>query len=141
MNNTGEKVPDQIIDFQPDALEIKNQKLPKRIAFGVWLPFIILVIAIVWACLAKTDVVVRGNGKLVTDFPASIPDLTAAKPVLEKFAGWKQSIKECGSYAKLPKNARTYVEFIESFTNTPVGIVSVGADRNQTFFRQKIWSK
>lgn len=81
------------------------------------------------------------NGKLVTDFPASIPDLTAAKPVLEKFAGWKQSIKECGSYAKLPKNARTYVEFIESFTNTPVGIVSVGADRNQTFFRQKIWSK
>ena len=72
MNNTGEKVPDQIIDFQPDALEIKNQKLPKRIAFGVWLPFIILVIAIVWACLAKTDVVVRGNGKLVTDSPTIV---------------------------------------------------------------------
>ncbi len=72
MNNTGEKVPDQIIDFQPDALEIKNQKLPKRIAFGVWLPFVVLVIAIVWACLAKTDVVVRGNGKLVTDSPTIV---------------------------------------------------------------------
>ena len=72
MNNTAENVPVQIIDFQPDALEIKNQKLPKRIAFGVWLPFIIVVIAIVWACLAKTDVVVRGNGKLVTDSPTIV---------------------------------------------------------------------
>ena len=72
MNNTAENVPVQIIDFQPDALEIKNQKLPKRIAFGVWLPFIIVVIAVVWACLAKTDVVVRGNGKLVTDSPTIV---------------------------------------------------------------------
>ena len=79
------------------------------------------------------------NGRIVTDFPANIPDLNAAKPVLEKFTGWKQSIKECTSYSKLPKNAKKYVEFIEAFTGTPVGIVSVGADRNQTFVREKIW--
>nr|MCR4630619.1 adenylosuccinate synthetase [Treponema sp.] len=79
------------------------------------------------------------DGKIVTDFPASIPELNRAKPVLQKFAGWKQSIKECTSYKKLPKAARDYVEFIEDFTGTKVGIVSVGADRNQTFVREKIW--
>jgi adenylosuccinate synthase len=31
------------------------------------------------------------------------------------------------------------VEFIEEFTGTKVGIVSVGAERNQTFVREEIW--
>ena len=79
------------------------------------------------------------DGKIVTDFPTSIPDLNKAKPVLKKFPGWKQAITACSSYKKLPKNAKAYVQFIEEFTETKVGIVSVGADRNQTFIREKIW--
>lgn len=79
------------------------------------------------------------DGKIVTDFPTSIPELNKAKPVLKKFPGWKQAITACTSYKKLPKNAKAYVEFIEEFTETKVGIVSVGADRNQTFIREKIW--
>lgn len=79
------------------------------------------------------------DGQIVTDFPTSIPELNRAKPVLKKFPGWKQAITACTSYKKLPKNAKEYVEFIEEFTETKVGIVSVGADRNQTFIREKIW--
>ena len=79
------------------------------------------------------------DGKIVTDFPASIPELNRAKPVLQKFAGWKEDITKCTSYKKLPKNAKEYVKFIEDFTGTKVSIVSVGADRNQTFFREKLW--
>ena len=79
------------------------------------------------------------DGQIVTDFPASIPELNRAKPVLQKFEGWKADITKCTSYKKLPKAAREYVEFIEDFTGTKVGIVSVGADRNQTFVREKIW--
>ena len=79
------------------------------------------------------------DGKIVTDFPTSIPDLNKAKPVLKKFPGWKQAITACTSYKKLPINAKAYVQFIEEFTETKVGIVSVGADRNQTFIREKIW--
>ena len=79
------------------------------------------------------------DGQIVTDFPASIPDLNKAKPVLQKFAGWKQAITSCTSYDQLPKNAKEYIEYIEDFTGTKVGIVSVGADRNQTFVREKIW--
>ena len=65
--------------------------------------------------------------------------MNKAKPVLQKFAGWKQAITSCTSYEQLPKNAKEYVEYIEDFTGTKVGIVSVGADRNQTFVREKIW--
>ena len=79
------------------------------------------------------------DGEIVTDFPTNIPALNKAKPVLQKFKGWKQSIKELSKYSKLPKEAKEYVDFIEDYTGTKVGIVSVGPDRNQTFAREKIW--
>ena len=79
------------------------------------------------------------DGQIVTDFPASIPALNKAKPVLQKFKGWKSSIKELSKYSQLPKQAKAYVDFIEDYTGTKVGIVSVGPDRNQTFNREKIW--
>lgn len=81
------------------------------------------------------------NGKIVTDFPANVDELNAAKPVLQKFQGWKASLKECRSYKKLPKNARAYVEFIEDYTGTPVGIISVGYERDETFVRKNPWKK
>ena len=71
-NSQENKVPEKIVEFQPDALEIKNQKLPFDIKFGVWFPFIVLAGAIIWSIWAKTDVVVRGNGKLVTDLPTIV---------------------------------------------------------------------
>ena len=62
-----EKTPNNIVDFQPDALEIKNEKLSPAIRFCVYLPVVLVTIAIVWGILAKMDVVVQGNGKLVTN--------------------------------------------------------------------------
>lgn len=81
------------------------------------------------------------NGKIVTDFPANVDQLNAAKPVLEKFKGWKTSLKEKKSFEDLPQNARAYIEFIEDFTKTPVDIVSVGYERNETFIRKDPWKK
>lgn len=79
------------------------------------------------------------DGKIVTDFPSNIDMLNKAKPVLEKFDGWKTSLKEIKKYNKLPKNARKYIEFIEAFTETPVSIVSIGYERNETFIRKNPW--
>ena len=79
------------------------------------------------------------DGKVVTDFPASVPAMEKAKPVLKKFKGWKKSLKECRSYEELPKEARDYVEFIEDYTKTEVGIISVGYERNETFIRNNPW--
>ena len=81
------------------------------------------------------------DGKTVTDFPASIPALNKAKPVLQQFDGWTQPLKDITSYAGLPAAAKAYIEFIEDFTGTKIDIISVGADRSQTFARASIWDK
>ena len=79
------------------------------------------------------------NGKIVTDFPAGVEDMENAKPVLKKFKGWKTVLKDVREYDKLPKEARDYVEFIEDYCQVPVGIISVGYERDQTFIRQNPW--
>lgn len=79
------------------------------------------------------------DGKEITDFPTSIEELNKAKPVLKKFGGWKQSLKECRTFEDMPQKAKEYVEFIEHYTETPVGIISVGYRRDETFLRSKIW--
>ena len=81
------------------------------------------------------------DGKTVVDFPASVPAMEKAKPVLKKFKGWKKSLKECRSYEELPKAARDYVELTEDYTKTEVGIISVGYERDETFIRNNPWSK
>lgn len=80
------------------------------------------------------------NGTVTEEFPASIDDLNAAKPVLKHFKGWKTCLKECRSYDALPREARDYVDFIESYCETKVGIISVGYDRKDTFIRDSVWS-
>ncbi len=67
-----DSIPHKIVEFQPDALEIKNERLPFAVRFCVWAPLILLLAAILWAYLAKVDVVVQANGKLVTDEPTIV---------------------------------------------------------------------
>ena len=81
------------------------------------------------------------RGKLVDDFPASIRDLEAAEPVLRRFRGWKSDISACRSWEELPREAKDYVQFIEEFTETPVSMISVGSDRNQTIVRESPWTR
>ncbi|MFW5727086.1 MAG: adenylosuccinate synthase [Spirochaetia bacterium] len=79
------------------------------------------------------------DGKETTSFPSSALKLERAEPVLKKFSGWKEAISAVSEYANLPEKCKSYIEFIEEFTGTPVGIISVGPDRNQTFIRKKVW--
>lgn len=79
------------------------------------------------------------NGKKTTDFPANIGELEATKPVLQKFKGWKTSLKNCKSYDAMPQNAKAYIEFIENYTGCKVSIISVGYKRDETFVRQEPW--
>jgi adenylosuccinate synthase len=88
------------------------------------------------ACVAY-----KVRGKIIEDFPASVADLQDAEPVLKKFSGWKTRIDGCKSWEELPLRAREYVEFIEGFTETPVSIISVGSDRQQTIVRESPWTR
>ena len=79
------------------------------------------------------------DGSIVTDFPARVEDLENAKPVLKKFKGWNTPLKAVREYGKLPAEARGYIEFVEDYCGTEVGIVSVGYERDETFVRTSPW--
>ncbi|MCC6476639.1 adenylosuccinate synthase [bacterium] len=65
-------------------------------------------------------------------FPSDSRILSTVRPVYEELPGWKESLDGVTHYEDLPKQAKDYLKYIESFTEVPVSIVSVGAARNQT---------
>lgn len=81
------------------------------------------------------------NRMQTLEFPSAVPDLNAARPVLKTLKGWKTPIKDIRKFNDLPKEAREYIKFIEDYTGTKIGIISVGPDREQTIMRGKVWGK
>jgi adenylosuccinate synthase len=72
------------------------------------------------------------KGKILNDFPASLKILEACKPVYETLPGWAEDISGAKEIKKLPVNVKNYLKRIEELTETPIHIVSVGAQRKQT---------
>ena len=68
-------------------------------------------------------------------------DLEKAEPVLKTFKGWKKPLGGVRSKAELPTECLDYLNFIEEFTGTPISIISVGPDRDQTFNAEDPWTK
>lgn len=77
------------------------------------------------------------DGKVVNNYPASLEELAKAKPVYREFDGWSGDISHVREYDDLPKAAREYIEFIESETGVPVGMIGVGPQREQCVLRNK----
>lgn len=74
----------------------------------------------------------RVNGEIINEIPASLKVLAQVEPVYETFAGWKSDISKIRRYEDLPLNARKYLERMAEITGIKLGIVSVGANRDQT---------
>lgn len=81
------------------------------------------------------------NGEEVKGFPADLHFLEECKPVYETLPGWQTDISGIREYAKLPENARRYVERIAEVTGVPLGIVSVGPNREQTIVLEEGFQK
>ena len=67
-------------------------------------------------------------------FPAALAE---AKPVIEYMDGWKCDISHIRSWEDLPRNARSYIQFIEEKINCPVTYISVGPERDSIIVRKK----
>lgn len=52
------------------------------------------------------------------------------KPVYKEFAGWNKELKGVKSLSGLPKEARTYLDFIESSLGLPIKLLSLGPERD-----------
>ncbi len=72
------------------------------------------------------------DGKRTTDFPAHVDDLREVKPVYETHPGWQEDITGAKTVEELPQNAKDYVNRIAELLGRPVGLISVGPDREQT---------
>ena len=75
------------------------------------------------------------DGKSTRDMPGDCDRLTRSIPVYETFPGWESDTTKAKSFRDLPKNARTYLNFIEKTLGVPVVMVSVGKDREKTILR------
>jgi adenylosuccinate synthase len=72
------------------------------------------------------------RGKRLDVAPAALGVMEECRPVYETLPGWTETISGIRSYARLPKNVKMYLRRIEELTSTPIDIVSIGPDRDQT---------
>ncbi|MEM6602394.1 MAG: adenylosuccinate synthetase, partial [Verrucomicrobiota bacterium] len=79
----------------------------------------------------------RIDGKKLTVPPASAEVLKRVEPVYRTFRGWQQDTSGCRSWQELPAEAKTYLKVISELVETPLGIISVGPDRDQTFKKNR----
>ncbi len=64
--------------------------------------------------------------------PSNIRKVERIKPSYREVPGWQEDITAVRTFEDLPANARNYIKTIEEMSGTPVIIVSVGPDRDQT---------
>ncbi|HUT12114.1 MAG TPA: adenylosuccinate synthase [Thermoguttaceae bacterium] len=74
-------------------------------------------------------------GHRTKDFPSHVDDLRQVVPIYETLPGWQQEISDVRDYARLPQNARDYLDRLSELVGRPVEVVSVGPDRVQTIFK------
>lgn len=79
------------------------------------------------------------RGKETANFPASLEDLEQIEPVYKIFPGWQTSTKEAKKLEDLPHVARKYLEYMETFCDTPLGYISVGPEREKTITNSNVY--
>jgi adenylosuccinate synthase len=56
----------------------------------------------------------------------------AVQPIYETLEGWDEDLSGCRTRADLPEAARAYLARIEQEVDCPIGVVSIGPDREDT---------
>jgi adenylosuccinate synthase len=83
-------------------------------------------------CVAYRD---PQTGAEWTTVPASTSVYQRLEPVYEELPGWQAHTTGCREFDQLPAAARSYVERLEELAGVPIGLVSVGPERDQMIVR------
>jgi len=73
------------------------------------------------------------RGKQIPFPPNDAEELLHCRPIYRKFAGWQKPTSDIRDFKKLPAAARRYLKALAELTGARLRIVSVGAQREQTF--------
>jgi adenylosuccinate synthase len=79
----------------------------------------------------KVAVGYKIDGKIFDVFTTDLFKLEKAKVVYKTLPGWSEDITKVREFSKLPKAARDYIKFIESFTGVSVEMIGVGPGREE----------
>jgi adenylosuccinate synthase len=80
----------------------------------------------------------RCGGKMLTDFPSDVLQLSSCEPVYETMPGWTTPTAGVRSFERLPQAARNYIARLEEVTGVRAAIVSTGSERDDTIFRDDV---
>jgi len=72
------------------------------------------------------------DGRETTELPYEIDDIT---PVYKEFKGWQTDMTHFPDEKQFPQSFNDYIHFLEDFLETPISIISIGPDREQTIVR------
>jgi len=73
------------------------------------------------------------DGKRIERIPVDAAEQARCVPVYRDAEGWRAPTRACRAWRELPANARRFVALLEEHVGVPVGILSVGPDRDSTF--------
>ena len=76
-----------------------------------------------------------GN-EVFEDFPASARDWEDIFPIYESLEGWMSQTRGMTDANDLPVQAKVLIDKIESYTGSPVHMISTGPDRNENIIIQ-----
>jgi len=82
----------------------------------------------------KACVAYKKEGQLTRDFPFDISH--DVEPVYEELPGWKTDMTRFTTEDQFPKAFNDYIRFLEHELETPIRIISIGPDRQQTIVRK-----
>lgn len=72
------------------------------------------------------------DGKATIEAPAQACGYEKIECIYEKLPGWKTSTEGITDYERLPKQARSYLDFVARESGAKIGMISTGPDRDHT---------
>ena len=84
----------------------------------------------------KACVAYNIDGEQTQQFPYSIEG-SNVEPIYVTLSGWKTDMTKIKEESQFPKQFSEYISFLEKELETPITIVSIGPDREQTIIRNK----
>jgi adenylosuccinate synthase len=87
----------------------------------------------------KVCVAYEFEGRRLDTLPANVRVLEACRPVYEEHPGWLASTREAATWSDLPKRAQSYLDRLVELTGVPIGMLSVGPQRERTLKLDTRW--
>lgn len=73
------------------------------------------------------------DGSETTELPYSLDGVV---PIYKELPGWKTDMTKFTTEEQFPKAFTDYIHFLENYLETPIRIISIGPDREQTIVRK-----